>query len=887
MKHLRFLAVLVVALLACAGSAFAQTCPAGWTCSPTTTILGTDLPSLTTGSTPGGSDYYFLSQGGAPKKVLGTSLLYAPNNLSDLVSAATARTNLGLSTLATTVPGTGVATALGVNVGTAGAFVVTGGALGTPSSGVLTNATGLPVSTGITGFGTGVATFLATPSSANLLAAVTGSTGTGANVFGTSPTLGTPTINGGTMGNATAWTITAGTPTTYVGLDASNHMVTGTPAGGSGFAGYAGTTAGSANAQTIASPTPSGWTNTDQNVIFFKAGLTNTASAPTLSISAQTAEPMYVQVGGVLVSMPPGYLVATQQYSATYQSALPGYVVMTTPNGGVTQATTSQSVTSILWAAGQAYSLNAASLSVTPVVSTTLASGSGIVINAINAGTLTATSPDTITYWNGSAVTTTGAGGSVTMPGGTVDTVSTDGAGHLYLAGNNTSGSGCTVSGAAGIVSNNGSSACVTDTAALLSSGQLSLGSSGVLGSIVFGNATSGTQTLETVTGALAGTMSLPTGTDTLVARNTTDTLTNKTLTSPTINGGTMGNATAWTITAGTPTTYVGLDGSNHMVTGSPAGSGNMIGTGAATTGDFVCANNTSTPLDTAVDCGIAPPTVVYNPGSSTTVTLAQFKSGTTFIFTTSGQTLTLPASNTLATNGGINVITQGTSMTLALANSSDGINALSTGTSLVVGATGNNQLTTVTTQGTLAAGSFTVPVPLTGALVATTGNFSGTVTFADGSTWSSTNLTVASPISITHGGTLGGTFAGNATLSGNLTLSGSNTYSGQSSFTGNVIAPPAVAVSTAGNIDPTSVNMCGGSVHYTGAGAANLSVLSSWPANCNVAVDATSTGLATIVAGTGTVVSACTTNRTRATHSIIWLHGEATGTVNVSGDCG
>jgi len=57
--------------------------------------------------------------------------------------------------------GTGVATALAVNVGSAGAPVVNGGALGTPSSGTLTNATGLPVSTGVSGLGTGVATALA------------------------------------------------------------------------------------------------------------------------------------------------------------------------------------------------------------------------------------------------------------------------------------------------------------------------------------------------------------------------------------------------------------------------------------------------------------------------------------------------------------------------------------------------------------------------------------------------------------------------------------------------------------------------------------------------------------------------------------------------------
>lgn len=80
-------------------------------------------------------------------------------------------------------------------------------ALGTPSSGVLTNCTGtaagLTAGTasavavgGITGLGTGVATFLATPSSANLASAVTGETGSGALVFGTSPTIDAPVFTG-------------------------------------------------------------------------------------------------------------------------------------------------------------------------------------------------------------------------------------------------------------------------------------------------------------------------------------------------------------------------------------------------------------------------------------------------------------------------------------------------------------------------------------------------------------------------------------------------------------------------------------------------------------------------------------------------------------------
>lgn len=109
-------------------------------------------------------------------------------------------------------------------------------ALGTPSSGTLTNCTGLPIGSGVSGLGTGVATFLATPSSANLASAVSDETGSGALVFANSPTLVTPNL---------------GTPSTLVGTNITG-TASGLSIGGNAATATTATTAGtcSGNAAT-------------------------------------------------------------------------------------------------------------------------------------------------------------------------------------------------------------------------------------------------------------------------------------------------------------------------------------------------------------------------------------------------------------------------------------------------------------------------------------------------------------------------------------------------------------------------------------------------------------------------------------------------------------
>lgn len=170
----------------------------------------TTTPAFTVAGTSGGIPYFNSSSTWASSAVL------ASNDLMIGGGAGAAPS--------TTTTGTGVLTALGINVGSAGAFTTFNGALGTPSSGTLTNATGLPV-TGLTGTWanlnstlTGTAPFWLTTGTTTLTGA-SNISGTSSNTLkGTFDGLGTTQTNGAGLWLANTTAAAAGAQQRSPGL---------------------------------------------------------------------------------------------------------------------------------------------------------------------------------------------------------------------------------------------------------------------------------------------------------------------------------------------------------------------------------------------------------------------------------------------------------------------------------------------------------------------------------------------------------------------------------------------------------------------------------------------------------------------------------------------
>ena len=337
---------------------------------------------------------------------------------------------------ATVTTGTGVVTALGINTGTAGAFVVNGGVLGTPSSGLATNLTGtaagltagtVTTNANLTGMITssGNAASLGSFTSLQLLTALTDETGTGANVFANTPTLITPilgTPQSGNLVNCNGLTVSGG----GTGLAT---LTTGNVILGAGTSNV--TFVSPATSGNILTANGSTWTSVAPASTNLTGPITSVGTATSIASQTGTGTKFVVDTSPVLVTSIDGSATFVAFASSTTLSV--GYNSTAASTTNISTGATATAVTKTVnigtgGATGSTTNVNLGSASGgTVTVNNDLTITGNFIVNGttttVNSTTLTV---DDINIQLGSVAVpsdVTAAGGGITLKGATDKTI--------------------------------------------------------------------------------------------------------------------------------------------------------------------------------------------------------------------------------------------------------------------------------------------------------------------------------------------------------------------------------------------------------------------------------------------------------------------------------